>query len=295
MSTTDTTHTTATPTDTALTDGRPAADADRELTAKHRALWALGDYTSVATDVIALLGPTLVAATQLGPGDRVLDVAAGAGNVAIPAALSGADVIASDLCPELLADGERLAAEQGATLRWQEADAEALPFEDASFDVVTSCVGAMFAPHHQQTADELVRVCRPGGRIGLISWTPTGFIGRMFGVMRPHAAPPAPGAQPPPLWGDSDHVRELLGDRVTDLVTEHRVLSVDAFTGAEDFREFFKARYGPTIATYARIAEDAAAVRTLDDGLLALADEFAVSQDPYLMEWEYLLVTATKA
>lgn len=289
MSTTDTT------TDTDLTDRRTADDADRELKAKHRALWALGDYTSVATDVIALLGPTLVAATQIGPGDRVLDVAAGAGNVAIPAALSGADVIASDLCPELLADGERLAAEQGATLRWQEADAEALPFEDASFDVVTSCVGAMFAPHHQQTADELVRVCRPGGRIGLISWTPSGFIGRMFGVMRPYAAPPAPGAQPPPLWGDPDHVRELLGDRVTDLVTERRILSVDAFAGAEDFREFFKARYGPTIATYARIADDAAAVRSLDDGLLALAAEAAVSQDPYLMEWEYLLVTATRA
>lgn len=284
-----------TTTDTALADARTADDADRELKARHRALWALGDYTSVATDVIALLGPTLVAATQVGPGDRVLDVAAGAGNVAIPAALAGADVIASDLCPDLLADGERLAAEQGATLRWQEADAEALPFADASFDVVTSCVGVMFAPHHQQTADELVRVCRPGGRIGLISWTPTGFIGRMFGVMRPHAAPPAPGAQPPPLWGDPDHVRELLGDRVTDLVMQRRTLEVGTFSGAEHFRDFFKARYGPTIATYARIAEDTAAVRILDDGLLALADEFAVSEDPYLMEWEYLLVTATRA
>ncbi|WP_353650386.1 methyltransferase domain-containing protein [Nakamurella sp. A5-74] len=284
-----------TTTDTALADARTADDADRELKARHRALWALGDYTSVATDVIALLGPTLVAATQVGPGDRVLDVAAGAGNVAIPAALAGADVIASDLCPELLADGERLAAEQGATLRWQEADAEALPFADASFDVVTSCVGVMFAPHHQQTADELVRVCRPGGRIGLISWTPAGFIGRMFGVMRPHAAPPAPGAQPPPLWGDPDHVRELLGDRVTDLVMQRRTLEVGTFSGAEHFRDFFKARYGPTIATYARIAEDTAAVRILDDGLLALADEFAVSEDPYLMEWEYLLVTATGA
>lgn len=169
-----------------------AESADHALKAKHRALWALGNYTSVATDVIAPLGPTLVTALVIGPDDRVLDIAAGAGNVAIPAALTGADVTASDLCPELLADGERLAADRGATLVWQEADAEALPYPDASFDVVSSCVGVMFAPHHQQAADELVRVCRPGGRIGLISWTPAGFIGRMFGVMRPYAAPPAP-------------------------------------------------------------------------------------------------------
>lgn len=268
--------------------------ADRALKAKHRALWALGNYTSVATDVIAPLGPTLVAALDIGPGDRVLDVAAGAGNVAIPAALTGAAVTASDLCPELLADGERLAAEQGASLVWQQADAEALPYPDASFDVVSSCVGVMFAPHHQQSADELVRVCRPGGRIGLISWTPTGFIGRMFGVMKPHAAPPPPGAQPPPLWGDPDHVAALLGDRVTDLATERRTLTVGTFDGAEDFREFFKARYGPTIATYARVAGDPVATRDLDDGLAALADEFATGTEPFVMDWEYLLVTATR-
>jgi hypothetical protein len=157
----------------------------------------------------------------------------------------------------------------------------------------------MFAPHHQQSADELLRVCRPGGRIGLISWTPTGFIGRMFAVMKPYAAPPAPGAQPPPLWRDRSHVEELLGDRVSNLVTERRTLRVDAFAGAEDFREFFKARYGPTIATYARVADDADAVAALDDGLAALAVEFAgahAGEDtgPFEMDWEYLLLTARR-
>src|SRR3954471_5680831 len=204
-----------------------AADADSALKARHRAMWALGDYHAVATEIIPDLGPVLVEATHLGPGDHVLDVAAGSGNVAIPAAATGAHVVASDLTPELLDQGRADAVAAGVNLEWQGADAEHLPVDDDSFDVVTSCVGVMFAPHHQAAADELVRVCRPGGRIGLISWTPTGFIGQLFATMKPYVAPPPPGAQPPPLWGDIEHVRELLGDRVTDIRASQQMLGAD--------------------------------------------------------------------
>ncbi|WP_152361350.1 class I SAM-dependent methyltransferase [Microlunatus speluncae] len=269
-----------------------AAEFDRGLKAKHRATWALGNYTAVAVDVIAALGPVLVSACRIGPDDRVLDIAAGSGNVAIPAALTGADVVASDLTPELLAAGERIAAEQGASLTWREADAEALPFADGEFDVVVSCVGTMFAPHHQATADELVRVCSSGGRIGLISWTPQGFIGQLFATMKPYAPPPPPGVQPPPLWGDEDHVRGLLGDRVGKLQLRRQELVVDRFGEPDAFRTFFTTNYGPTIATYRNIADDPERTAALDAALDDLAARFR--SDDGTMRWEYLLVTAEK-
>ena len=173
-------------------------------------------------------------------GDRVLDIAAGSGNVAIPAARTGASVIASDLTPELFEAGRARAAAEGVELEWREADAEALPFADGEFDVVLSAIGVMFAPHHQAAADELVRVCKPGGRIGIISWTPEGFIGQLFATMKPYAPPPPPGASPPPKWGSEEHVLGLLGDRVTDVATERRMLTVDRFDRPEDFRDYFK-------------------------------------------------------
>jgi ubiquinone/menaquinone biosynthesis C-methylase UbiE len=268
-----------------------AADLDRGIKTKHRAMWALGNYTAIAVDVIESLGPVLVEAAGIGPGDRVLDVAAGTGNVAIPAALTGAEVVASDLTPELLASGERLAAERGATLTWREADAEALPFADGEFDVVVSCVGTMFAPHHQVTADELVRVTRSGGRIGLINWTPQGFIGQLFATMKPFAPAPPPGVQPPPLWGDEDHVRELLGDRVGNLELRRQDLVVDQFGEPDAFRTFFTTNYGPTIATYRAIADDPERTAALDTALDDLAARFRTDGS---MRWEYLLVTAVK-
>ncbi|MGZ4600663.1 MAG: class I SAM-dependent methyltransferase [Oryzihumus sp.] len=272
-----------------MTTATDAVQADRELKARHRAMWALGDYPSLATEIIAELGPTLVRACGIGPGDRVLDVAAGSGNAAIPAALGGAQVVASDLTPELFETGRRAAAAQGAQLQWREADAEALPFADGAFDVVMSCVGVMFAPHHQAAADELVRVCRPGGTIGLLSWTPEGFIGRMFATMKPYAPAPPPGAQPPPLWGSEEHVRALLGDRVSGIELRRQRLRVDHFATPEEFRDYFKARYGPTIATYRAIADDPERVAALDHDLTELARREPVS------EWEYLLVTARRA
>ena len=151
-------------------------------------MWASGHYENVATDLISELGPTLVEATRIHEGDLVLDIAAGSGNVAIPAARTGARVIASDLTPELLEEGARQAAAAGVVLEWQVADAEHLPYDDDEFDVAVSAVGIMFAPHHQEAADELVRVVAPGGRIGLASWTPQGFIGQMFATMKPYVA-----------------------------------------------------------------------------------------------------------
>jgi len=265
--------------------------ADRDLKARHRALWALGDYAAVAREVIPSMGPVVVEAARIGPGDRVLDVAAGSGNAAIPAALAGAQVTASDLTPELLEAGRAAAARAGAQLEWRQADAEALPFDDASFDVVTSVVGVMFAPHHQAAADELVRVSRPGGRLALLAWTPQGFIGQMFAVMKPYAAPPPPGAQPPPLWGKEEHVRDLLGDRVTDVVTQRRLLEVDHFATGAQFRDFFKATYGPTIAAYRGIADEPDRVAALDAELAHLGD--GALRDG-TMAWEYLLVTGTR-
>lgn len=271
----------------------PTAD-DAALKAKHRAMWALGNYPAVASEIIASLGPILVDATNIGAGQHIHDVAAGSGNVAIPAARTGADVVATDLTPELLAEGQRLAEAEGLRIKWVVADAEALPCDDSEFDAVLSCVGVMFAPHHQPVADNLVRVCRPGGTIGLISWTPEGFIGQMFATMKPYAPPPPPGAQPPPLWGHVDHVRELFGDRVEVTSAIQQDLVVDQFPTPQHFVDFFKANYGPTIAVYRFIADDPERVAALDADLLALAERFDRGTDGTVLDWEYLLLTATR-
>jgi ubiquinone/menaquinone biosynthesis C-methylase UbiE len=272
----------------------PAATVDQsQIAAKHRAMWASGDYPKLAAELVAPLGPVLVEAAGVGSGDRVLDVAAGTGNAAIPAAQTGASVIASDLCPELLESGRALAAERNVELEWREGDAHALPFSDDEFDVVMSCIGVMFAPFHQQAADELVRVAKPGGRIGLISWTPEGHIGQLWATMKPYAPPPPPGAQPPPLWGQEEHVRALLGDRVTDVVTERRSLTVNHFPDGAAFRDYFKSTYGPTIAVYRNIEGDADRVAELDAAIAEVGD--SVLSGSSTMEWEYLLLTARKA
>jgi SAM-dependent methyltransferase len=269
-----------------------AAVDDGQIAAKHRAMWALGDYPKLAAELVAPLGPVLVEAAGVSSRDRVLDVAAGTGNAAIRAAEAGASVVASDLCPELLEHGRALAAEHGVELEWREANAHELPFSDREFDVVMSCIGVMFAPFHRQAADELIRVCRQGGRIGLISWTPEGYIGQLFATMKPYVPAPPPGAQPPPLWGREEHVRALLGDRVSEVVTERRTLPVDHFADGAAFRDYFKAVYGPTISAYRNIEGDADRVAALDADIARLGDGFL--QGGSTMEWEYLLVTARK-
>jgi ubiquinone/menaquinone biosynthesis C-methylase UbiE len=280
-----------------MNDQTDVLEADRALKQKHRAMWASGDYPALATELLPELGAVLVEACGINSRQRVLDVGAGAGNAAIPAAMLGAKVVASDLTPELFDAGRHEAADRGVQLEWKEGDAEALPFGEGEFDTVMSCLGVMFAPHHQPAADELLRVCKPGGTIGLLSWTPEGFIGKMFAAMKPFAPPPPPGAQPAPLWGSEDHVRELFGDRITGGKVRKQSLAVRSFHQPEDFVRYFKSHYGPTISVYKFIAEDGDKVKALDKALTELAESFgdAHGDTPFQMEWEYLLFTATKA
>lgn len=258
-------------------------------------MWASGDYPSMVETFLLPLGPRLVEACAIGPGMSVLDVAAGTGNAAIPAARTGAEVTASDLTPEIMEAGRRHAEAESLELEWVEADAEHLPFGDASFDVVMSSIGAMFAPHHQEVADELVRVCRPGGTIGLLSWTPEGMIGALFRTMGPFAPPPAPGAQSPPLWGSEEHVAELFGARVDFHTLERDMLEITAFEHPRDYGEHFKARYGPTIAAQAN-ARATEREAEFNEALDHFCDEWnRGTPDRARFEKEYLLAVGTRA
>jgi ubiquinone/menaquinone biosynthesis C-methylase UbiE len=225
---------------------------------------------------------------------KVLDVAAGTGNASIPAARTGADVTASDLTPELLEAGRRRADAEGVSLTWTEADAENLPFDDESFDVVMSSIGAMFAPRHQQVADELVRVCRPGGTIGMLNWTPEGMIGALFRTMGPFAPPPPPGASPPPLWGSEEHMKELFGDRVEFTTLRRQMLDITAFKHPRDYGEHFKSSYGPTIVARNNAAKDGREGE-LDEALDRFCDEWNLgSEDEARFEQEYLVAAGKR-
>jgi SAM-dependent methyltransferase len=268
--------------------------ADAELKARHRTMWGKGDYPRMVETWLLPLGQALVAAAGPGPGADVLDVAAGTGNASVPAAQRGAHVTASDLTPELLVAGQRRPEAEGLDITWVEADAEHLPFEDGSFDAVLSAIGVMFAPHHQVAADELVRVCRPGGTIALLSWTPEGMIGDLFRTLKPFAPPPPPGAQPPPLWGSEEHLRGLLGERVELSTLRREVLEVTAFGRARDAGEHFKAYYGPAIAARANAARDGREGQ-FDEALDALCDRWDRGSDGAArFEIEYLVAVGTR-
>ena len=263
---------------------------DAALKSKHRAMWASGDYPSMVETFLLPLGPRLVEAAAITPGMRVLDVAAGTGNASLPAAQVGADVVASDLTPALLEAGRARATTLGLELEWAEADAEALPFADASFDAVISSIGCMFAPHHQVVADELVRVCRPGGTIALLSWTPEGMIGALLKTIGPFAPPPPAGATPPPRWGDPGHLAELFGERVAFGTLERQALTVTAFPHAQDFGEHFKARYGPTIAARANAARNGREA-AFDEALATFCEQW---HEDGRFALEYLLAVGTR-
>ena len=268
---------------------------DSVLKARLREIWSLGNYGAVATELVHSLGPVLVGAAGIGSGDRVLDVAAGTGTAAVPAAETGADVTALDLAPDLLNSGKRRALAQGVHLTWAMADAENLPYADASYDAVISCAGVMFAPHHRRAAAELVRVCRQGGRIALISWTPEGFIGNVFAALAPYSPPPPQGTQAPPLWGNHEHVESLLEDKVRNFRAERRTVLIDRFATPEEFLGFFKANYGPVIAVYEQLGDTPDRAAALDAELLDLVDRFSARIAGIAMDWEYLLVTARRS
>jgi SAM-dependent methyltransferase len=258
-----------------------------------RDMWSLGDYPQVARDLLTPLAQRLVAACGIHGGQHVLDVAAGAGNVALQAASAGAHVIAADLTPSLFAAGQAEAVARRVALQWVEADAEDLPFDANMFDTVVSCVGVMFAPRHHQVADEIVRVCRPGGTVGLVGWTPQGTVAELFGVFAPYQ-PPGPDVTPL-LWGDPEHVEWLFGDRVEWREHTREVLRVDHFTTPEDLCAYYKANFGPTMRAYANVADDPEHSAALDRDFLAFARAHARydRQGRLHYDYEYLLSVGT--
>lgn len=249
--------------------GSPSSpDASREVKASHRRMWALGNYHRFATSTVWQLGPVLVEACGISRGQRVLDVATGTGNVAIRAAKAGATVVASDLTPENFDAGRGAARDEDVEIEWREADAEALPFDDGEFDVVTSCLGAMFAPNHRAVADELLRVCRSGGTIGMINFTPDGPGGEFFELLGRYAPPPPPpGALPPVLWGREEHVRMLLGDRLASLDMSRRGYVETASTPLE-YWELFRDTFGPMVAILASLADQPERIASLQRDFL---------------------------
>lgn len=262
-----------------------------DFKARARAMWATGDFPRIARETISDVGPGLVEAAGIRTGAKVLDVAAGSGATSIPAALAGGDVVASDLTPELLEAGRHAAIAAQVAVQWVEADAEALPFADASFDVVLSTFGAMFAPRHDVVARELLRVTRPGGTIGLTTWTPAGFVGQMFMTLAPYAPPPPEGASPI-LWGDEDHVRTLFGDGVVELAFERRIQHVAHFASPGALVDYYRANFGPMIMTFAALEPDPARAAELDGELRRLARRTMADGR---WAFEYLQIIARRA
>lgn len=224
-------------------------EAVAEMKRRARATWGAGNYDIVA-DGIWPVGAVIVGAAQVRPGERVLDIACGTGNAAIRAAEAGAKVTGLDLTPELFPAARRRAAEAGVELDLVEGDAEALPFDDASFDVVLSTFGVMFAPRHAVAATEILRVLRPGGRIGLANWDPDGSVGNLFRTMAGHLPPPPPPAEPPLLWGKQAHVRELLGEKI-DLVFSVARVALEPDKDRDEMVELFLSVFPPLVTARA--------------------------------------------
>lgn len=275
-----------------MSDATVAAGPDLAAITIRQRVWASGDYAAVAAR-IPVISELLCDAADLRSGSRVLDVAGGSGNTAIAAARLGAEVVSLDYVPTLQERGRSRAAAEGLALDFVEGAAQALPFPDAAFDAVISVVGVMFAPDHRRSAEEMLRVCRPGGTIALANWTPEGFIGGLFRTIGAHVPPPA-GLAPPPLWGTEDHVRDLIGHGVRDLRSRRREYTF-RFDSPEHFTDFFREYYGPTLAAFATL--DAEGQRALAADMAALARRFdRIGGDgPVAMPAEYLEIVATRA
>jgi SAM-dependent methyltransferase len=231
--------------------------------------WGSGDFSVVAARIV-FQAEHLCETADLQAGWRVLDVATGSGNAALAAARRGCEAVGIDYVPALLQRGHLRAAAEQLDVRFVEGDAEALPFPDASFDAVISIYGVMFAPDHRRAAAELARVCRPGGRIALASWTPDGFIGETFRIFSRYL-PPAPGLQPPIRWGDEEYLGSLLGP-VAASMTSHRRTAVFRYRSAEENVDFFRTYYGPTLRAFESL--DPPRRESLRNDLLALARRY---------------------
>jgi SAM-dependent methyltransferase len=243
----------------------PAAINLKELKARQQSAWSSGDYAVVGT-TLQIVGEDLCEALDLSAGQKVLDVAAGNGNATLAAARRWCDVVSTDYVASLLERGRMRAAAEGLSVEFREADAEALPFADASFDVVVSTFGVMFTPNQEQAAAELLRVCKAGGKIGLANWTPDGFIGQLFKTLGKYVAPPA-GAKSPALWGTRARLSELFGAGAAGIKTEPRHF-VFRYRSPEHFLDVFKTYYGPMLKAFAAL--DGTRQQGLRRDLLAL-------------------------
>jgi SAM-dependent methyltransferase len=212
-----------------------------------RATWAAGDFPAIAQRQLWEVGPRIVDAAAIRPGDAVLDVACGTGNAALRAAQAGGIVVGLDLTPELFDAGRELAAELGVEVDWIQGDAEDLPFDDGAFDIVLSTFGCMFAPRHQVAADEIARVLSPGGRLAVAAWTPDGGMGAFFRTVGPYLPPPSPLAQPPALWGSEEHVTELFAGSGIELEFERELAPSVPFESTDEAVEFITTKFGPMI------------------------------------------------
>jgi len=264
----------------------PELDAIKE---RQRVTWASGDFGVIGT-TLQIVGESLCEAVDLRAGSKVLDVAAGNGNCSLAAARRWCDVTSTDYVPSLLENGRRRAEAERLPIQFQEADAEALPFSDGTFDVVLSSFGVMFAPNHVRAASEMLRVCRPGGRIGLANWTPRGFIGRLLPVVGRHVPPP-PALTPPSRWGQKDHL-ELLFRGASDIQTTIRDFKF-RYRSPEHWIEVFRTWYGPVHKAFAGLSPEARP--QLEQDLIDLVAEFNTSGDrTMVVPSEYLEVVVVK-
>lgn len=261
------------------------------LKGRLKATWMSGDFDRIA-EIIWAGGAEFIARLQLTPGTRVLDVACGTGNLSFPAARAGAIVTGVDIATNLLETARVRAKEDGAQIQFDEGDAEALPYADAAFDEIVTMFGAMFAPQPQLVAAEMARVCRPGGRVAMANWTPTGFIGQMFKVTGWHVTPPS--MPSPLLWGDEAIVRERLSDGFTNLQFNRRILNMDFPMTPPDAVEFFRTWYGPTLRAFAALDEAGQAALRRDLEQLWTEHNRAVDGTTSIPA-EYLEVTAIRA
>jgi ubiquinone/menaquinone biosynthesis C-methylase UbiE len=262
------------------------------VTEAQQQVWSKGDFAMVA-NIVYNASEDLAEALELIPDERVLDVACGSGNGAISAARrTWGNTVGADYVPALLERGRERAAAERLEVEFVEADAQDLPFEDASFDVAMSIFGAMFAPDQSKAASELLRTVKPGGRIGMANWTPDGAVGTMFKTISKHAPPP-PGVDSPLLWGTEEHLRELFGDGISDLEVERRI-SRQPFRSADHYIEFFRTYFGPTQMAYERVGAEGEQALT-DDLREFLESENTAGERALVLEAEYLRVIATRA
>jgi len=275
----------------ALSQNPPPAQVDlAAVKARQQGAWSSGDYAVVGT-TLQIVGEQLCEALDVRSGQKVLDVAAGNGNVSLAAARRWCNVVSTDYVPALLERGRERAAAERLVIEFRAADAEALEFEDASFDVVVSTFGVMFTPDQDRAAAELIRVCRSGGKIGLANWTPEGFIGQLFKTIGRHL-PPSPGVKSPALWGTRGRLTELFEPQASSIKSAQRTF-VFRYRSPEHWLEVFKSYYGPLLKTFAALQPEAQAA--LERDLIALIGQFNRSGDgSVVLPSEYLEIVITK-